>query len=81
MRQWRPKYSELSEEERFKSLTRSYTRVYVGRGKIILKGKCEQCGSPRHVERHHIDYSQPLIVKELCRGCHKRNHQVLINQN
>jgi hypothetical protein len=41
-------------------------------GKIVKK-PCEVCG--RHtVEAHHADYSQPLVVKWLCREHHTEAH-------
>jgi hypothetical protein len=31
---------------------------------------CEGCGLPRHLEKHHHDYSKPLLVIWLCKSCH-----------
>jgi hypothetical protein len=42
----------------------------------LKRGQCEQCGSFR-VEAHHDDYSQPLIVRWLCRGDHQRHHAAM----
>jgi hypothetical protein len=41
--------------------------------KIPLKEKCDVCGS-RAVERHHPDYTQPLIVLHVCHDCHQKIH-------
>lgn len=31
---------------------------------------CEGCGQPRKLEKHHPDYSRPLLVAWLCKPCH-----------
>jgi hypothetical protein len=31
---------------------------------------CENCGLARRVERHHHDYTRPLVVIWLCKPCH-----------
>ena len=36
----------------------------------LLKKKCEMCGSHSNLQMHHSDYSKPLEVDTLCRGCH-----------
>lgn len=33
---------------------------------------CERCKQPKRLERHHPDYSQPLLVEWLCKPCHYR---------
>jgi hypothetical protein len=40
---------------------------------VVKRGRCEVCGSFR-TEGHHDDYSQPLIVRWLCRLHHRRLH-------
>lgn len=61
------------------------TRAKVAaRGKIkhlcrvgkIKRGDCEACGKP-NAEAHHVDYSQPLNVRWLCRRCHAHEHMRL----
>jgi hypothetical protein len=42
-------------------------------GRLPPLGACEGCGGAAS-DRHHPDYSQPLYVIEVCRGCHKRIH-------
>ena len=74
MREWR-KTNKISEEQRKRSNCRSYSRVYMLRGKLI-KENCEICGE-EIVERHHDDYSKPLSVRWLC----KNHHQEITNYN
>lgn len=69
----RPKYSELTPEQRMKSNARAYVNVYQHRGLIEAK-PCEHCGNPE-AEKHHEDYNQPLAVTWLCRKCHLAEHR------
>jgi hypothetical protein len=69
---YRKPYSQLSTEERRKSIARSYAHVYRKRGKLI-KLPCENCGSSDS-EGHHPDYSRPLLIVWLCRDCHMAHH-------
>lgn len=71
MRDWR-KTHPLSVEQRRKANVRSYARVYQRRGKL-LQQPCEVCGNPNS-QKHHDDYSQPLIVRWLCRDHHLQFH-------
>lgn len=43
----------------------------------IAKGPCKICGSTEDIHAHHEDYSKPLEVEWLCRGCHMLWHQLL----
>lgn len=40
----------------------------------LKRGKCEVCGSLR-VEAHHDDYTEPLVVRWLCRADHLAFHR------
>jgi hypothetical protein len=51
---------------------RSYTNVYIRRGKLI-PGPCKYCGATL-TQAHHLDYDQPLLVEWLCRGHHLAAH-------
>jgi len=40
-----------------------------------LQNECEICGGVVKLERHHPDYSEPLIVVTVCRPCHNNIHR------
>lgn len=72
MRNKRPKHSEMTADQKAKANARSYLHVYLKRGHVI-KLPCRDCGSEKS-EAHHEDYSKPLEVIWLCRGCHLKLH-------
>lgn len=39
-------------------------------GKIEKPKLCEGCGLPKRIEKHHPDYSRPLLVVWFCKPCH-----------
>lgn len=71
-RKYRLKHSQLSEEQKKKANCRTYSNVYLSRGKLIPK-PCEKCGEAK-AEKHHEDYDKPLQVTWLCRPCHLDLH-------
>lgn len=74
MRGWRPKYSELPEIEKRRSIVRAALGMQVHRGQIDAS-KCAECGSSRQIERHHPDIdNQPKVFVPLCRPCHYSKH-------
>lgn len=72
MRRNRPKHSRMSLVAQMRANARAYANVYLRRGKLAKK-PCERCQNPE-VQMHHNDYSQPLQVRWLCRGCHLNLH-------
>jgi hypothetical protein len=44
-------------------------------GKLVSPGNCRDCGSPGPLQKHHPDYSQPLLIEWLCTGCHGKRHR------
>lgn len=68
----------MSEAERLRANARAYANVYQRRGKLVSR-PCEWCAGTDHLEKHHPDYTQPLLVVWLCRGCHKAFHASVYN--
>lgn len=71
-REHKPKYNQLSIEEKKKKICRTYAGRYVRKGKIV-KQSCSKCGNPNS-EMHHENYDKRLEVIWLCRGCHVDLH-------
>lgn len=40
-----------------------------------LQSSCEICGGTSKLERHHPDYSEPLVVVTVCKPCHNNIHR------
>jgi hypothetical protein len=66
-------YSTLSDIQKAKANARSYANTYQRRGRLQPQ-PCEDCGATEGVEKHHLDYALPLLVRWLCRVCHMKNH-------
>jgi len=73
MRAHRPKFSEMTPEQRQRSTSRAYANVYQHRGKLQPQ-PCEACGA-MEAQKHHDDYSKPLAVRWFCRHCHLKHHR------
>lgn len=43
-------------------------------GRLVRPESCSECGASCKPHGHHDDYSQPLIVRWLCRACHAAFH-------
>lgn len=56
---------------------RAHRKVFkaVKRGRLIRAVVCERCGDEELTHAHHEDYSKPLVVVWLCRGCHVAEHR------
>lgn len=65
----------LPDDQRLKSNCRSYANTYQKRGHLIPQ-PCQVCGGS-DAEKHHPDYSQPLLVEWMCRPCHMAHHDNL----
>ena len=79
---------EYYRSERGKSVIRSYqertpaqawaqAQVWyaIAKGALTKSVSCELCGSGGRIDGHHDDYAKPLIVRWLCRLCHKSWHR------
>lgn len=72
MRATRPKFAQLSDEQRKRANARAYANEYQRRGKLIPQ-PCEGCGAAE-VQKHHRDYDRPLDVRWMCAACHVAMH-------
>ena len=45
------------------------------KSKKLIKQPCENCGSKKNIEAHHLDYANPLKIKWLCSVCHRAEHK------
>lgn len=57
-----------------KQIARVILNQAVTKGDVEKPKKCK-CGQNKP-EAHHSDYSQPLKVQWLCRGCHSNAHRL-----
>lgn len=62
-REWEAKYP-----DRVRAQTAANNAVRAGR--LQKPSLCENCGQPGRLEKHHPDYSKPLLVAWLCKPCH-----------
>jgi hypothetical protein len=80
MRENRPKWKELTEEQKEKANCRSKAKTYQKRGKLA-KGPCRVPGCMNPSQNHHPDYKNPLKILRYCRAHHlelHRNSAVLV---
>jgi hypothetical protein len=59
LRQWRQLHRD-----------RARAHVTANRACLSAPSACERCAKTGRVEKHHPDYSQPLLVEWLCKPCH-----------
>jgi hypothetical protein len=59
-------------DKRFPQRATAHNRAAaaVKSGKIAKPAFCEGCGLPKRLEKHHPDYSKPLLVVWFCKPCH-----------
>ena len=57
--------------ERRRASNLVYTAVLNG---VLIKQRCEVCGTKKGIQAHHDDYAKPLDVRWLCRSHHKQHH-------
>jgi hypothetical protein len=55
-------------------MRRAHQRVrdHILAGKLVRPSECEHCGRCGYIEAAHTDYTRPLLVRWLCRSCHRR---------
>jgi len=41
---------------------------------VSIGDSCINCGSIKHLEKHHPNYSKPLEIITLCKKCHVKHH-------
>lgn len=64
-------------ERRQKCAARSAVQAAIKRGELVRPRACSRCRRRRRApEAHHLDYSKPLAVIWLCKGCHAKEHRV-----
>ena len=76
-REHRPRYVDLSEEQRLRARARAYANVYQRRGKLLPE-PCFVCNDPC-AQKHHEDYGKPLLVRWLCRACHLEQRRLTLH--
>jgi hypothetical protein len=74
----RPKYNDLSDDEKLKSNIRAKVKMRIRRG-LIKRLPCEICGNPKS-EAHHDDYSKIYEVRFLCRKHHNEYHKLNVRR-
>ena len=62
-KEWRAKHPERAKAQQVAGNA-------VRDGKLVKPDYCEGCGLPARIEKHHPDYSKPLLVMWLCKVCH-----------
>lgn len=73
--EWMSKYFKkyrLRPEVKIKNQARDIANRAVKKG-ILMKLPCSRCGA-ENSQKHHPDYSKPLMIVWLCRPCHLAVH-------
>ena len=72
MRKHRPKFTELTDEQKQRQTARTIANSLERRG-VLVPRPCK-CGSV-DVEKHHRSYRDPSDVVYVCRPCHLAIHR------
>jgi hypothetical protein len=57
-----------------KTLAYALTNYALTTGKLIRPATCSKCGKSCKPQKHHEDYSKPMLVIWLCIPCHLAKH-------
>ena len=60
--------------KKLEPLLLGYANVYQRRGKLLPE-PCSVCHDPS-AQKHHDDYGKPLLVRWLCRVCHREHRRL-----
>lgn len=64
-----------TELRRLKECARRIIGAMVKAGILVKTKRCECCSRARtRTVFHHVSYSKPRLVYELCLSCHRRHH-------
>ena len=63
------------EEHKKEIYARERIRALCRRGKMGKPTVCPCCGAEGSIEAHHYDYTRPLFIDWLCKGCHSEAHR------
>jgi hypothetical protein len=66
-------------KDRPKELARNYVYKQISKGKLERPSTCERCFKECKPEAHHDDYTKPLLIKWLCKICHRQEHGKLLD--
>lgn len=64
-----------------KEKARRMLSYYIKHGYMERPTICSKCGENKFIEAHHEDYSKPLDVIWLCKGCHVKLHKEKYESN
>lgn len=72
----RKKYPEIKRANQKRYIKRhpEIIKAHVMAQKIPLQKECGICKTSERLERHHWNYSKPLLVSTLCKDCHTIQH-------